>query len=183
MKKTISVILATWFGVGFIPPLFTKGSASLYGPLLTFPFCYLLLTKTMLWNPLVRCACLIAVAVIIFSLGLLSISTASRTIAPWVRKHRPNRVADKIEHDQYEIVIDEAFGAIISWWPLTIFSFASLPIAMIMALITFHFFDGRKIFPASLFDKQHSSVSVMLDDMVAGLYASLVMVILALVIK
>ena len=71
-------------------------------------------------------------------------------------------------HDDASIVIDEIFGMIAalflipSGWPWLITAFA-----------LFRALDVIKPWPASYFDSMHGGAAVMLDDLVAGIYANL----------
>lgn len=80
-------------------------------------------------------------------------------------------------HDNQAIVVDEAVGVWIAAIP------AGLDFGLwIMAFILFRFFDITKPWPASYFDKKHTSaLNVMLDDVVAGLFAFLGVATLALI--
>ncbi len=71
--------------------------------------------------------------------------------------------------DPGSIVIDEIAGLMIFY---LIFPFK--PIYIIAGFILFRFFDIIKPFPVSFFDKMKNGWGIMLDDIVAGLYAVLV---------
>ena len=43
MKCTLSVIMATWFFAGLIPPFILKGMAGAYGAVASLPLCFLAL--------------------------------------------------------------------------------------------------------------------------------------------
>lgn len=80
--------------------------------------------------------------------------------------------------DDQSIVVDETVGVWIAALP------ASTHISLwVAAFLLFRFFDIWKPWPASLFDKrsQHG-LDVMMDDVVAGLYALLGVCICALVL-
>lgn len=69
-------------------------------------------------------------------------------------------------HDPHFIVIDEAVGMMITtifletvWWQFLI------------AFIAFRVFDIAKIWPASFFDQQKNSFSVMIDDVLMAIPA------------
>lgn len=76
-------------------------------------------------------------------------------------------------HDDSHIVIDEIFGMIAalflipSGWPWLIAAFA-----------LFRLLDVIKPWPASHFDTRDGGAGVMLDDLVAGIYANLALQIL-----
>lgn len=72
-------------------------------------------------------------------------------------------------HDSKMIVIDEVAG---QW--LALIPAALNPYLIFIAFIAFRFFDVLKPWPVSFFDtKIKGSVGVMGDDIVAGLYAAL----------
>ena len=74
------------------------------------------------------------------------------------------------EHDASIIVIDEIFGMIAAMcfnptgW-----------VALLAAFALFRIFDIVKPWPAHRFDRMHGGAGVMLDDLVAGIYANLVL--------
>lgn len=72
-------------------------------------------------------------------------------------------------HDDSRIVIDEVCGMGIALIP------AGLnPVLICAAFVFFRLFDIRKPFPVSYFDKRdHTIFGVMMDDVVAGVYAAL----------
>jgi len=70
------------------------------------------------------------------------------------------------KQDPYFVVIDECVGMMITsiyltqtWWHF------------VVALIFFRIFDIAKFWPASYFDKKHSSFSVMFDDVLMAIPA------------
>lgn len=179
MKKIIAVVVATWFGTGFIPPIITKGFAGTWGTLFSIPFCYLLVSITPDIPTGWRFALYALAAALVYLIGISTIPTASQAITPWIRKHRPRRPRSKIAHDQYEIVIDETFGLLVSCWPLVVCTYDNPWMAFIAAFVLFRIFDGTKPYPAKVLDQQQSAHGVMLDDFVAGVYTSICLIILA----
>ena len=82
-------------------------------------------------------------------------------------------------HDSKNIVIDELVGV------FTIFLFYDLIflfndiLTYLLIFILFRFFDIFKIFPANFFDKHYKNgFGVILDDIIAGLYTVLTLIIL-----
>ena len=82
-------------------------------------------------------------------------------------------------HDSKHIVIDELLGV------FTIFLFYDLiflyndTATYILIFLIFRLFDIIKIFPANYFDKHYKNgYGVILDDIIAGLYTVLTLVIL-----
>lgn len=79
------------------------------------------------------------------------------------------------EHDSGEIVIDEVVGMLIAllWIPPT---FPNLAIGFLL----FRVFDIVKVWPASTIDRRvPGGVGVVLDDVVSGIYANLLMQLVA----
>ena len=64
------------------------------------------------------------------------------------------------------IVIDEVAGMLVS----VLFAPRTIPV-LVTAFLLFRFFDIWKPFPARQFQELHGGVGVMLDDLIAGLYA------------
>ena len=82
-------------------------------------------------------------------------------------------------HDSKNIVIDELLGVfIIFLFYDLIFLFNDI-LTYLLIFILFRFFDIFKIFPANFFDKHYkNSYGVILDDIIAGLYTVLTLIIL-----
>lgn len=77
--------------------------------------------------------------------------------------------AEKIldQADAGAIVIDEFVGMFI-----TLIAVPNHPAAWLMGFLLFRFFDVLKPFPVSWFDQRiHGGFGIMMDDVVAGLYA------------
>ena len=77
--------------------------------------------------------------------------------------------AEKImdQADAGPIVIDEFVGMFI-----TLIAVPSHPAAWLLAFLLFRLFDVLKPFPVSWFDQRiHGGFGIMMDDVVAGLYA------------
>ena len=82
-------------------------------------------------------------------------------------------------HDSKNIVIDELLGVfVIFMFYDLIFLFNDI-LTYLLIFILFRFFDILKIFPANLFDKYYKNgYGVILDDIIAGLYTVLTLIIL-----
>lgn len=76
------------------------------------------------------------------------------------------------------VVIDEVAGLLLFY---LIFPFK--PVYIIAGFLLFRFFDILKPFPVSFFDKIKNGWGIMLDDIVAGLYAVLVWFIVLKILK
>ena len=79
------------------------------------------------------------------------------------------------EDDPSYIVIDEWCGMFLSFLfiPITF-------VSCILAFFIFRFFDIVKVWPASIFDKSEGSWAIMLDDVVAGIYTAISMLLIHL---
>lgn len=76
------------------------------------------------------------------------------------------------EEDSQMIVIDEAAGI----W-IALLAASPTPLSVAFAFAAFRFFDILKPWPVNWLDqKPGGAVSVMLDDVMAGLYAAFVMI-------
>jgi phosphatidylglycerophosphatase A len=84
------------------------------------------------------------------------------------------------KHDPGIVVIDEVLG---QWMALFSLWYIGDPVFIIAAFLFFRFFDIIKLYPASLFENRFGGTSVMLDDVVAGIYANICAHIATLVIK
>ncbi len=83
--------------------------------------------------------------------------------------------------DPGKVVIDEVAGQFIALIPVP-FMFGSFWWAAILAFILFRFFDIVKPYPARRLESLESGLGIMADDIVAGVYAAIV-VALAVVIS
>jgi phosphatidylglycerophosphatase A len=104
-------------------------------------------------------------------------------------------------HDSSEIVIDEIIGLWIAFLPFS--AMLSMPSIFgqravdlmpapeeaailsqnaiawgVIIFVIFRFFDMTKIWPASYYDKKSDFMSIIMDDVVAGFYTALVMILL-----
>jgi phosphatidylglycerophosphatase A len=147
--------LASWissgFGLGFIP--WAPGT---WGSLAGIPLGLWLLEFP------------IGVSVLMcFALALL--------LSPIVKKASK----DLQSNDAPQIVVDEIIGqalALLSLKKLALGGYQTLPIIYIIwAFILFRIFDIFKPFPANLLDRQKTVFGLFGDDIVAGLYAGLVL--------
>ena len=85
-------------------------------------------------------------------------------------------------HDPSEIIIDEFLGQLISLSPILFFDDFKLDkinfyILMLLSLLLFRFFDILKPWPIYIVDKSRTSLSILLDDVIAGLFASIIIII------
>ena len=91
--------------------------------------------------------------------------------------------------DPQEIVIDEVVGQLVSYFPVSFYSWwlstESLNLNFsfwLTAFVIFRIFDILKPWPINWADRLNSSLGVMLDDLLAGIYTALAMFGLLLVI-
>jgi len=91
----------------------------------------------------------------------------------------------KEDHDPSEIVIDEVVGQWIAILPLSIgathagAAITALWPGWIAAFILFRFFDITKLGPIGWADRRNDAFGVMLDDVIAGVFAAIGVLALA----
>lgn len=141
------VWLSTWFGAGFLRP-----APGTWGSALSIP-----------------------VALIIYQasgFAALIMATLSIFILGYWAAHRFEQATQS--HDNSMIVIDEAVGQWITLLPVLYVSGLS-PLWIVLAFGLFRLFDITKPWPVSYCDQQlKGPLSVMLDDVVAGIMAALI---------
>ena len=153
-------LIATFFGAGLIRP-----APGTWGSLAALPFAWLLHVMGGFW--------LLAVATLVVFL-----------IGWWVTKVETALTDDP---DPSEIVIDEVAGMWVALWPVSIAaSLQSLPVmdfwvGWIVAFFAFRAFDIWKPGPIGLADQMHTPLGVMLDDILAGALAAMVVAVAVLV--
>jgi len=154
MKKSIATIIATSLGFGFAPVApGTFGTA--FGLI-----CYVALA----YGYGVVDSGGYSSSLDIVLIGLIIFCTAIGTWSATVMERYWG-------HDNGKIVIDETIGV----W-ITILCVPFSWINVLLAFILFRFFDILKpLGVRAIDDKMHSPFSVMLDDIVAGIYAAIVM--------
>ncbi|GHV11451.1 phosphatidylglycerophosphatase A [Fibrobacterales bacterium] len=187
IQTRLAYAIATFFGVGYCPV--ASGTA---GSLATLPVAFFL-TFCGGFPALVAFTVIVYIAGTFASREVLKYTNAP-PISPEGEKNGGSlskvvktlrKEGEAENHDPSIIVIDEVAGQMI---PLTFFSVFTgvvqtdflhwwLCIAL-PSFLLFRLFDITKPFPASYFDKKVLNAhGVMLDDIVAGLYALLVMVL------
>jgi phosphatidylglycerophosphatase A len=147
--KRLDILFLSFFGSGYLP--IAPGT---WGTLATLPFLYGLGR----FNP----------PYFLFIPLLVIVTIISSFVAELVQKEL------KL-HDPQWIVIDEVLGMTCAWLFIKTHNLLHLAILFIL----FRFFDIVKIWPASFFDKkvQHGAGTI-LDDIVSGIYAGLVYLII-----
>ena len=83
------------------------------------------------------------------------------------------------EKDRSEIVIDEVIGQSIALLPLLFFEQTNPPqlFMCIISLLFFRFFDIVKPYPIYKFDKMNNTFGVIFDDILAGVFSALFLII------
>ena len=113
---------------------------------------------------------------------LLGFTVASFFLG-WILTHQYLKT-NMLTHDPQEIVIDELVGQLIAYLPISLYSwifglsiFSNSWAGWLLALILFRTFDIWKPWPVRWADRKTSALGVMLDDVLAGLYAASVITI------
>ena len=82
-------------------------------------------------------------------------------------------------HDSKHIVIDEFLGIFFIFLFYDVIFIYNNYITCLLIFVCFRIFDVSKIFPANYFDKKlNSGYGVILDDIIAGMYTILTMIII-----
>jgi phosphatidylglycerophosphatase A len=120
---------------------------------------------------------------------LLMSSTIMFFFAGWAFTDR-YITQNKASHDPQEIVIDEVVGQWISYLPISFYIWKyELTIitlywfSWVIVLILFRIFDIWKPWPVIWADRKNSSLGVMLDDVLAGIYVAIIISVLIVVTK
>ena len=144
--KNPAVLLATWFGYGYLKP-----APGTWGSLGALPF-----GAALFYGGGIQ-ALLVGVGII--------------TLLGYWAAGQFDRLAGT--HDAKEIVIDEVAGQWIALLP--VFFFLNLNIGyMALSFFLFRFFDIVKPWPVSFFDRKIGGpLGVMADDIMAGIYAAI----------
>jgi len=144
MKIKLYDIIATWFYSGYLKP-----ASGTWGTFAALPFCIL----TVFYFGSIG---LILGSIILFCIGL------------WAAHIYEIETG---EHDSSRIVIDEAAGMMIASIPL---AYSIDWITIILCFLAFRLFDAIKIGPVGWLDKNiNGALGVMIDDIAAGLMATL----------
>ena len=146
MKRKIAILIATWFGSGFIKP-----ASGTWGSLAGYPFALALTYYT-------GGAGIIFGSVIVFIIGL------------WAAKEYEIYSG---EHDSSRIVVDEVCGIIIASTPLLmLFEWW----VILASFVLFRLFDAWKTGVVGWCDRYiDGAFGVMIDDVVAGLLTAIVL--------
>jgi phosphatidylglycerophosphatase A len=140
------ILLATWFGSGYLP-----GMPGTWGSLAALPFAWAIQYH---WGP----DGLMVAAIAVFAVGIWAAEVFARETA---------------KPDPGAVVIDEVAG---QW--LTLALAAPLePLYYALGFLLFRVFDIFKPWPVSWADRSlKGGVGIMVDDVIAGIYAAAVLV-------
>jgi phosphatidylglycerophosphatase A len=76
--------------------------------------------------------------------------------------------------DPGKVVVDEVAGQFIALLPVPLMRIGAWPVLVVLAFLLFRFFDIVKPYPARRLESLHGGLGIMLDDVVAGVYAAVV---------
>ena len=162
MINTINFLFVTFFGIGTIR--YAPGTIS---SLITVIFLFSLFHVINLSNTAIL---IILIAVFLYSFVAIA-----------------NYIKDNANKDPKEVVIDEVIGQSI---PIYMYEVAhgtakeynESILFYIYIFILFRFFDIKKPFPINFFDKKFkNSFGVVIDDVIAGLYVVLTLIIFMII--
>ncbi|MFY0648283.1 phosphatidylglycerophosphatase A [Sulfitobacter geojensis] len=154
----LAQMIGTIMGVGYIRP-----APGTWGSLVALPWAWLLH--------------------VIGGLPLLVLAIVVGFFKGWWATAR--MTAGQDDHDPSEIVVDEVIGQWIALLPLS-YAAWSMEISIlamwpgwIAAFALFRLFDITKLGPIGWADRMNTPLGVMLDDVIAGLFAALGVLVLA----
>ena len=105
---------------------------------------------------------------LLLSPWLLALAAASAAIGGYIAVDRA-----AVEGDPGWVVIDEFAG---QWITLLALSQPTIP-SLIAAFILFRVFDITKLGPVGWADRQHGTFGIMADDVIAGVFAALLLLL------
>lgn len=155
---TLAKLIGTVFGVGYIRP-----APGTWGSAVALPWAYLLH--------------------VLGGFPLLVIGVIAAFLKGWWATAQMTRGSE--DHDPSEIVVDELAGQWIALLPLS-YSAWSMGLDIlrlwpgwIAAFVLFRLFDIWKPGPVGWADRRGDALGVMLDDVIAGLFAAIGVILLA----
>jgi phosphatidylglycerophosphatase A len=83
--------------------------------------------------------------------------------------------------DPGKVVVDEVAGQYIALLPLPFASMSSAVPLLVLSFILFRFFDIVKPYPARKMESLEGGLGIMADDVVAGIYAAIVVAVAAVI--
>ena len=152
-----STVIATWFRVGLIPAV----PPGTWGSMAAVPIGYILVV---LGGPVT----VLAASLLVFAVGT------------WASHRMIQSIDDPAEtQDQPSIVVDEVAGQLFA---LSVAG--ASPILFILGFLFFRAFDIVKPWPISFVERRTPGAwGVMLDDMVAGLFAAILVLFAAYLLQ
>ena len=155
---TLAKLIGTVFGVGYIRP-----APGTWGSAVALPWAYLLH--------------------VLGGFPMLVIGVIAAFLKGWWATAQMTRGSE--DHDPSEIVVDELAGQWIALLPLS-YSAWSMGLDIlrlwpgwIAAFVLFRLFDIWKPGPVGWADRRGDALGVMLDDVIAGLFAAIGVILLA----
>ena len=151
-------LVATFFGIGHLRP-----APGTWGSLAALPVALVLHLLVGPWG-------LLAAAILVFFIGL------------WATVAETRGAADK---DPSHIVIDEVAGQWVALLPVSFgaahagAAITALWPGFVAAFVLFRLFDIWKPGPIGMIDRRGDALGVMLDDILAGVFAALCVGVLA----
>jgi phosphatidylglycerophosphatase A len=166
-KDYLALAIATC-GVGYIP--LAPGT---WGSLVAVVF-YLILHGA--WFPHTDISPEVYVPTfLLVQLGIIVVVTL---VGTWAAS-RTERVSGR--KDPGKVVVDEVAGQLIALMAVPAGLWTGLPVPVIVAFILFRFFDIVKPYPANKLERIPGGLGIMADDLVAGLYAYLGVILMRVV--
>ena len=150
--KRLSKIFNTLFGIGFSP--YAPGTVSSASTII-------------FWFFFIQFFSIYSFAILILLVIILSIYT--------INLH----LAEHSSDDPSEIVIDEFIGQSL---PLMFLSQNSELFEILFTFICFRIFDIYKIYPVNLGEKMKGAVGVIADDVIAGIYTIIFLMIYRIIL-
>lgn len=153
-------VIATFFGAGLLRP-----APGTWGSLAALPAAWGILTLGGFWA--------------------LALATLAAFLIGWWATQVETAGLD--DPDPSEIVIDEVAGMWLALWPVALgaslqgVAASALWPGWVVAFLAFRAFDIWKPGPVGLADRMHSPLGVMLDDIIAGALAAMVVAVAAVV--
>lgn len=160
VRLTLPTVTATFFFTGYLRPM-----SGTWGSLAALPALYALH--------------------IAGGFALVALATVAVFFIGWWATAA--HVAGSDNHDPSEVVIDEVAGQWLALWPVSLGAWSrgveveALWPGWVTAFIAFRVFDIFKPWPVSWADDKSTPFGVMLDDIFAGIYAALTVIVFAVV--
>ncbi len=151
-------VIATFFGVGLLRP-----GPGTWGSMAALPVAWALH--------------------VLGGFALLALATVLVFLIGWWATVQETRGLD--DPDPSEIVIDEVAGMWLALWPVSLgaslqgVAITALWPGWLVAFLAFRAFDIWKPGPVGLADRMHTPLGVMLDDIIAGALAAMVVAVFA----